>query len=628
MSIPTFPPGWRVFPCAAGTKKPVAGFDQWFLHATDDPAQIELWAIEYPDCNWAVAMGPSGLAVLDIDEGGEDSLLLFELEHGELPATREHKTPHGRHLIFSDPDKLCRNSVGKLGSKLDTRGRNGYIIVAPSSVEGKPYELLSDRPCELLPASIVGALAREQEQVSAADGAIIDDPVQIGRARRLLESYVQRGDVARQGSGGDNRTYQVAAEVINLGLSVHAALSLIEEVWNPHCVPPWDADELVVKLENASRYAQNEAGAWAVPPVAERVSSQVLDKLIAQSPGDPGVSQQPGGQAQKFAWMDETIFRSMPEPVWLIENVFVRDSIALLYGPSGHYKSFLALHYASTVATHGECAFYVAAEGIARMARLDFPAWKLANAQEGRIPFFMQDRMPNATFEGFNYDEFAKSVEAVATAEGKSVGIVFLDTLNRAMLGLEENSAKDASILIEAADFLKRRLGCTVVLVHHTPKDGSEPRGSGAFYANMDTVIKCIADKKVKVARLHVTKQKHAEEPELPFCFEGRKFGPGLAFLPITAKEARMMSADADLFSQKSIREALKTLKAFEPEEVTTDVLAHQLTPRLENDTAEIEAENVRRTRKGLLGAVKLGKLDGYHREKGKGLAWSLPSPD
>lgn len=618
-------------------KTPLPGFVQWFSHATDDPDQIALWAIENPGCNWAVAVGPSGLAVLDIDPpDGEQSLLLFELEHGELPATREHRSARGgRHLIFADPDKTCRNSVGALGPKLDTRGRNGYIVIPPSTFEGKSYEVLSDRPCQPLPATVVEALARVQDRVQAATGTSLDDPVQIGRAKRLLLDYVQRDDIAREGSGGDNRTYQVAAEVLNLGLSVHTAHSLIEEIWNPHCIPPWDSDDLLNKLENASRYAQNDAGAWAVPPVAERVSSQVLDTLIAQSPGDPGLSQQPEGQSEtrtqksdKFTWMDETIFRSMPEPVWLIENVFVRDSIALLYGPSGHYKSFLALHYASTVAMHGECAFYVAAEGIARMARLDFPAWKLANAQEGRIPFFMQDRMPNATFEGFNYDEFAKSVEAVAAAEGKSVGIVFLDTLNRAMLGLEENSAKDASILIEAADFLKRRLGCTVCLVHHTPKDGSEPRGSGAFYANMDTVIKCIADKKVKVARLHITKQKHAEEPELPFCFEGRKFGPGLAFLPITAKEARMMSADADLFSQKSIREALKTLKAFEPEEVTTDVLAHQLTPRLENDTAEIEAENVRRTRKGLLGAVKLGKLDGYHREKGKGLAWSLPSPD
>lgn len=605
------------------------GFVQWFSAASDDPDQTALWSIEYPNCNWAVAVGPSGLAVVDIDPpAGEDSLLLFELENGELPATREHRSARGgRHLIFADPDKTCRNSVGALGPKLDTRGRNGYIIIPPSTFQGSPYAIISDRTPAFLPRSIVDALARVQDRVQAATGISIDDPVQTGRARRLLLDYVQREDIARSGCGGDNRTYQVCAEVLNMGLSVANAHSLIEEVWNPHCIPPWDSEELLTKLENASRYAQNEAGAWAVPPVAERVSGDVLDRLIAESPDVVGPSPTEGRISGKFSWMDEQEFRAMPEPVWLIENVFVRDSVAMLYGPSGHYKSFIALHYAATVAMRGECAFYVAAEGIARMARLDYPAWKLANAQEERLPIFMQDRMPNATIEGFNYDEFAKSIEAVAKAEGKAVGIVFLDTLNRAMLGLEENSAKDASILIEAADFLKRRLGCTIVLIHHTPKNGDEARGSGAWYANLDTVIKCIADKKVKLARLFVTKQKHAEEPDLPFCFEGRKLGPGLAFMPITAKEARLMSADADLYSQASIRDALKALRAFEPEEVTTDVLAHQLVPRLQDDTVEIEAENIRKTRKGLLGAVKLGKLAGYHREKGKGLVWSLPSP-
>lgn len=623
MSIdtPQFPSGWKVFPLHPGTKKPI--HDAWQDEATDDPAQHEIWAADYPDCNWAVAAGPSGLAMLDLDGGeiGEQSLFDFQIAEGFLPDTREHKSARGgRHLIFSDPDRTLRNSASRLGPKLDTRGGNGYIVIPPSTFEGGTYELTHDRDVAPLPSFVAAALGRTRDHAAAASGVGLDTAIAISRATALLDGYVRRGYVAVEGEGGDDRTYAVCAEVLNLGLSPTKALEIINTIWNIACVPPWDVEELATKIDNAATYAQNDTGAWAVPPVRDRIPSAALDKLLADSVTVPEAR-----ATGRFAWMDETQFVNMEPPQWLLKDIFTRDSIAMMYGPSGHYKSFIAMNLAAEVAQMGECSFYVAAEGIARMARKDYPAWKLAYAEERILPFYLVEDMPLADAPE-DYTAFADSIRAKAA--GRPVGIIFIDTLNRAMLGLEENSAKDTAKVIQACLFLKKVFHCTVVVVHHTPKDGSDPRGSSALYAGFDTVLKVIADKAVKLAHMFVTKQKTDEERAFPFCYEGKRVGPGLAFVPVDNKAAALLSDDANIFSAKSISSTLVKLKAFEPNHVNSRVLLSELVPQLENETEQQRADSIQRCAKGLAAAVKAGKLDGYYSGMGRDLRWSLPAPD
>jgi hypothetical protein len=97
-TTPKFPPGWKVFPVKAGSKEPIEF--GWAKEATDDPSQIEAWSIQYPDCNWGLACGPSGLAVIDIDPPvGEDSLFQFELERDFLPQHASIVQPVGDAIL-------------------------------------------------------------------------------------------------------------------------------------------------------------------------------------------------------------------------------------------------------------------------------------------------------------------------------------------------------------------------------------------------------------------------------------------------------------------------------------------------------------------------------------------------
>lgn len=613
-----FPEGWRIHPCHPNSKKPI--LDDWPTLASDDPAQHAAWASEYPGCNWAVAVGPSGLAVVDIDgQEGEDNFTLYEIEN-DLPATREHRTPGGgRHLIFRDEFLTVQNSVGKLGKKIDTRGQNGYIVIPPSTIDGVPYEVIAQRSIADVPDHVARIAGQRREAVGAAGNVGLDDPSAVGRAGRLLHDYVHRGHIAREGEGGDDRTYQVCAEVLNFGLSTDKALELIETIWNCHCVPPWDSEDLRVKIENASRYAQNEAGAWAVPPAHERIEADVLDRLIASA---PSVLAAP--TPSRFAWMAEAEFKAMPEPTWLIEEMLPERGLSMLYGPSGHFKSFIALNIAAEVAAHGKCVFYVAGEGISRMARLDYPAWKTLHGEERDLPFYMQEDMPlYMDFDASDYIAFAESIKAKAA--GRPVGLIVLDTTNRAMLGLDENSAKDVAKFMRAVEVLKQGFNCNVMLIHHTPDaDASKARGSSAIYGALDTVLRVDADKEARLVKLWVAKQKNAEERARPFCFRGEKIGGALAFTQIENSALRAEEERAELFDLKAVFGALTKMGAHSPG-VTSRALVVELTPRRPEDTEEAYNGMLAERLRTLSAVVKKGRLDGLHEGRGQAIRWMLP---
>jgi len=97
----------------------------------------------------------SGLVVIDVDAGGEETLAKLEREHGRLPSTVMARTGGGgRHLFFRHPGVPIKNDVKKrLGPGLDVRGEGGFVVAPPSlHTSGNSYEWLSGAApweCEL-----------------------------------------------------------------------------------------------------------------------------------------------------------------------------------------------------------------------------------------------------------------------------------------------------------------------------------------------------------------------------------------------------------------------------------------------------------------------------------------------
>jgi hypothetical protein len=137
--------GWPVFPCKPGSKQPATS--RGFKDGTNDPERITRWWTACPDLNPAVPTGEPGPDVLDVDvrEGGNGFEALGRLKRaGLLTGARALiRTPSGGlHIHFAGTSQSC----GRLPRHyLDFKSCGGYVLLPPSIVGGKPYQLLDNR---------------------------------------------------------------------------------------------------------------------------------------------------------------------------------------------------------------------------------------------------------------------------------------------------------------------------------------------------------------------------------------------------------------------------------------------------------------------------------------------------
>jgi hypothetical protein len=199
---------------------------------------------------------------------------------------------------------------------------------------------------------------------------------------------------------------------------------------------------------------------------------------------------------------------------WLIKHVMPAESIGMLYGGSGTFKSFIAIDAALHIAhglpwlgrrTKQGGVLYIAAEGGAGL----WPrivAWHRARRlQWGSVPFHVVPAAVDLTQDAW------RVVEA-AQAKGITPTLVVVDTLSQTYNG-EENSANEvAAYFRELGTRFRQLWGCAVLILHHTGHNATErPRGSSAMRANLDFMLGVFRDEKEMLATLTCSKQKDGE---------------------------------------------------------------------------------------------------------------------
>lgn len=202
--------GWPVFPLRPGEKRPRPQFTGWEQRATTDPSRIERWWRRHPDDNIAIATGPAGLVVVDLDvappkeprptdlpdaTGGADVFEALVARHGDrADATWTVVTVSGgRHLYYQAPKSggPWRNTAGRLGWHIDTRAGGGYVVAAGSVVDGRPYGILRGVPPVELPEWLASRLAPAPPSPSTMPRVL---STQVGRSYgvRAIEGEVER----------------------------------------------------------------------------------------------------------------------------------------------------------------------------------------------------------------------------------------------------------------------------------------------------------------------------------------------------------------------------------------------------------------------------------------------------
>jgi hypothetical protein len=232
--------GWHVFPLRAGNKHPA-------LHGADrcpgtgdcqnghrTPEQRSVATLTERDRNgwrakgWnvAIATGPSGLLVVDLDvpkaddkpradawnlpginEGLDVFVAVCEQAGQPVPwDTYTVRTPSGgTHLYFTAPAGVqLRNTGGDrgrgLGWKVDTRAWGGHVVAAGSVVDGRAYTVVHDRAPQPLPQWLCGRLsppplpkapAKPVSRLHNRRGAFLDAAVR-GEVERVTSAQSER----------------------------------------------------------------------------------------------------------------------------------------------------------------------------------------------------------------------------------------------------------------------------------------------------------------------------------------------------------------------------------------------------------------------------------------------------
>ena len=136
--------GWAVLPLAPGGKTPISAHG--VKDATKDSDRIRAWWTETPDANVGVATGSvSGITVLDVDRKlGKDGFATLGTLGIKPTGTLWQMTQSGGVQILFAYAPGVKNTVGRLGVGIDTRGDGGYVVVPPSQVEGRPYKWMTE----------------------------------------------------------------------------------------------------------------------------------------------------------------------------------------------------------------------------------------------------------------------------------------------------------------------------------------------------------------------------------------------------------------------------------------------------------------------------------------------------
>lgn len=245
--------------------------------------------------NYGVVI-PSDVIVIDIDfrnfpkdEKGEvikpDPLDRLTEKLGydvtQLDTLRVRTGSGGYHIYLNKKPSQCikENIPNFKGLEFKHKGRQ---IVGPYSRHPdtrKLYKVENGSPDDILvaPDNLIRFLHRKNYDTNGENafrGEATETDIQ-----RYVE-FLRLTEPATEGDGGDNHTYYVACRGREYGLNEEQTHRCMMTHWNNRCCPPWDGDDLLLKIKNAYNYNKDEYGKRAHVRLVECFSDIVGTEVI------------------------------------------------------------------------------------------------------------------------------------------------------------------------------------------------------------------------------------------------------------------------------------------------------------------------------------------------------------
>jgi hypothetical protein len=263
----------------------------------------------------------------------------------------------------------------------------------------------------------------------------------------------------------------------------------------------------------------------ADPETARRYVEATLARQARESHGRPNGRSGAGCEPHECENKPKRPFKLYadidPEPrkAWLVAGLLGEDESSAFYGAPGSGKSVLvgdlACHVGAGSPWHGRkvtrgAVLYIALERPALVERR-MAAFR-AKHKLDNLPVAVM-RGPINFVDPRDVEHVLQAIRELETVTGLPVALVAIDTVNRALNGGDENSAKDMGAFIAAVGTIQAAITGHVLVVHHVPLgDSSRLRGHGSLLGALDTTVHVVAGAMCRTAT--VIKANDSEEGE------------------------------------------------------------------------------------------------------------------
>lgn len=276
-------------------------------------------------------------------------------------------------------------------------------------------------------------------------------------------------------------------------------------------------DVRFIVAADADRQGRDAATKTGLPWVAPKTEGEDWND-VHQSLGLAAVASGLKNTAQPkplFVPLDQI---EIKKPQWLIEDLLERDSLAIVFGASGTYKTFVVIDMALSVAmgkdyhgrnVHQGTVVFIAGEGDAGFSRRTAAWFCHHGLEQTGIPFLKSNG--GIVLSEDRMEEITRHLDAVQAHHGK-LDLICLDTLDRTIEGVEDNN-DDTKRYLDFCDQLRVRYATTVLVVAHTGHQApNRAKGSTKLKDRMDASYQVRAWGEHNVD-LIPHKMKDAEEP-------------------------------------------------------------------------------------------------------------------
>lgn len=480
--------------------------------ATTNTRQIESWAEQFPDANWAVATGaPSGVWVLDLDskpdKDGTESLKAWLAEsHAQMFKTHTVETGGGGwHYYWKD---VGLGNRANILPGVDVRGDGGYVLLPGSShISGKTYRVARDGEPKLADERLVELARRSAPKPSPLDGrASILDPIPEGER----DDTLFRLACSLRRKLGDDRS---AVELLVLEAARASGFS---------------EKDALVKVESAFRQDHTDS----------------MPSLF-------------GADSPRLNLRGASEIRSLPKPVYLIEGVMPEGALFQVFGETGAYKSFVMLDVIASVAngidwmghavtTAGPVAFILAEGGYDAGIRIE--AWMQAHpgASDEKIAYSIEEQLD--LMNESVVDAIMDDLEAYRLARfpDESWRMIVFDTQADHMPMGDEDKAHDFTVIKQAIQRIALATGAAVGLVHHTGHNKLRERGSSRQRQALDVVMRVHANQ--------ITNEKQKGAPKFePIPFTVEPVADSIVIRGVSPVSAAVAGFEAEVESGRAV---------------------------------------------------------------------------